>query len=400
MHLFPISPPTLALSISEEALCLVEIKKQWRKTLLHQVRRVSLPQGIVKLSSAKPNIENPEEFLTQLKTLVEPCKRPLTIALSLPDLCARTSVFDFSTFPTKKHEQTALVNWRFQQDLKLNISQSRLGFGVYVPTSVTKTPSLENCEKVRVLGTAIRNEIVEQYEKMCLEANLIPTSVGISGLDIFDLYRPNIRDILEAEDRPTTSLHPASGATSSGAMFLFISHWGFTFLAFHDGSPRFIRTKAISVKAQSAGLQWDSPASPLDLQEGIEGHEGKSSQGSHSSKTQEEDASTHPYPSYTVMKVEKEILATLQYYLEAFPLNDMPTSAINLFVATDLNQGHSLVPPPDHIQHTLKASGGHEPQIRITALSHASHFHLQKTRPAFTNQEESALPGYASLMVA
>lgn len=393
MHLFPISPPTLALSLSEEALCLVEIKKQWRKTLLHQVRRVSLPQGVVKLSSAKPNIENPEEFLTQLKTLVEPCKRPLTIALSLPDLCARTSVFDFSTFPTKKHEQTALVNWRFQQDLKLDISQSRLGFGVYVPTSVTNSASLENCEKVRVLGTAIRNEIVEQYEKLCLEANLIPTSVGISGLNIFDLYRPNIRDILEVEDRPTTFVPPASGAPSPGAMFLFLSLWGFTFLAFQDGVPRFIRTKAISVKR-------DSPASHFDLQEGIEGQEEKSSPETLSTKIPEEDPSNHPYPSYTVMKVGKEILATLQYYLEAFPLKDMPSSAINLFVATDLNQGHSLVPPSDLIQHTLKASGKHEPQIRITALSHSSHFHLQKTRPASINQEESALPGYASLMVA
>jgi Tfp pilus assembly PilM family ATPase len=400
MHLFPISPPTLALSISEEALCLVEIKKQWRKTLLHQVRSVSLPQGVVKLSSAKPNIENPEEFLTQLKTLVEPCTRPLTIALSLPDLCARTSVFDFSTFPTKKHEQTALVNWRFQQDLKLDISQSRLGFEVYVPTSVTNSPSLENCEKVRVLGTAIRNEIVEQYEKMCLEANLIPTSVGISGLDIFDLYRPNIRDILEAEDTPTTSFRPASGAPSPGAMFLFISLWGFTFLAFQDGVPRFIRTKAISVKRHAPDLQWDSPASQFDLQEGIDGQEDKSSPDTFSTKTPEGDPSNHPYPSYTVMKVGKEILATLQYYLEAFPFKDMPASAINLFVVTDLNQGHSLVPPPDQIQHTLRASGKHEPQIRITALSHSSHFHLQKTSPAFINQEESALPGYASMMVA
>ena len=55
-------------------------------------------------------------------------------------------------------------------------------------------------------------------------------------------------------------------------------------------------------------------------------------------KTPEADPSDHPYPSYTVMKVGKEILATLQYYLEAFPLKDMPSSAINLFVATDLNQ--------------------------------------------------------------
>jgi hypothetical protein len=100
------------------------------------------------------------------------------------------------------------------------------------------------------------------------------------------------------------------------------------------------------------------------------------------------------------MKVGKEILATLQYYLEAFPLSDTASSTINLFVATDLNHGHSLMPATDQIQRTLKASGGREPQIRVTALSHASHFHLKNTRFVLPNQEESALAGYASLRVA
>jgi hypothetical protein len=107
-----------------------------------------------------------------------------------------------------------------------------------------------------------------------------------------------------------------------------------------------------------------------------------------------------PYPSYTAMKVGKEILATLQYYLETFPLQEATSSTVNLFVATDLRDGHSLMPPTDQIQRTLKASGGREPQIRVTALSHASHFHLHETRLSIINQAESALPGYASLMVA
>jgi hypothetical protein len=393
MRLFPISTPTLALSISEEALCLVEIKKQWRKALLHHVRRVPLPQGVIKLSSVKPNIENHEEFLNQFKTLVEPLKRPLSIVLSLPDLCARTSVFDFSTFPTKKQEQSALVNWRFQQDLKLDTSHSRLAFGVYVPTSVTDSPSPGNAERVRVLGTAIRNEIVEQYERMCLEAQLIPTSVGISGLDIFDLYRPNIQDILEVDNRSTTSF-------PSGSIFLFISNWGFTFLAVQEGSPHFIRTKAIAVKSHSKSSPDDSRISESDGNTGVNDLNDSSSGEAPHSQIVDEDTSNILFPSYTAMKVGKEILATLQYYLETFSIQDSSSSPINLFVATDVHHGHSLMPTTDHIYHTLQASGRHDPHIRITPLSHASHFHLRDTHLAFKNHEESALPGYAGLMVA
>jgi len=392
MHFFPISSPTVALSLTEEALCLVEVKRHWRKTSLRHIARLPLSPGVLKLSSAKPNIANPDEFLTRLKALVKPYRRPLSIALSLPDMCARTSIFDFASFPTKKPEQTALVNWRFQQDLKLDTSQSRLAFGIYVPTSVTDSPSPDNTEHVRVLGTTIRHEIVEQYENLCLKADLIPTSVGMSGLDIFDLYRPNIQDMLAAEN----SSH-ASAPTA--VMFLFISHWGFTFLACQEGSPRFIRTKALALKTES-NHPTPSLASELERANGATGHGAPSSGESASYAPLEADTGNIPYPSYTVMKVEKEILATLQYYFEMFPIPATMSSPVNLFMATDLPHGQSLMPPLDHIQRTLKASGGHEPQIRVTALSHASHFHLLSTRLAMNYQEEAALPGYASLMVA
>lgn len=393
MHFFPLSIPTVALSLSEEGLCLVEVNKHWRKTSLRHIAGLPLSPDVLKLSSAKPNIVNPDEFLTLLKALVKPYRRPLSIVLSLPDICARMNIFDFASFPTKKPEQTALVNWRFQQDLKLDTSQSRLAFGIYVPTSVTDSPSPDNPDHVRVLGSAIRHEIVEQYEKMCLEADLIPTTVGISGLDIFDLYRPNIQDLLTAENPSHVSMPPT-------VMFLFMSHWGFTFLACQEGSPRFIRTKALAIKNESNRPQ--APASEAEPEPITEpGERGAILSGERqTSATPETATGQTPYPSSTVLKVEKEILATLQYYFEMFPIPATASSQVNLFMATDLTDGQSLMPPLDRIQHTLKVSGGHEPRIRVTALSHASHFHLSKTRLFAGIHQEKALPGYASLMVA
>ncbi|HBP87290.1 MAG TPA: hypothetical protein PKK23_11455 [Nitrospirales bacterium] len=393
MHFFPIKSPTVALSFSEEALCLVEIKKHWRKSSLRHIAKLPLSPGVLKLSSAKPNITNTDEFLTQLKALVKPYRHPLSIVLSLPDICARTSIFEFASLPTKKPEQTALVKWRFQQDLKLDTSQSRLTFGIYMPTSVKDFPALDNPEHVRVLGSAIRNEIVEQYENLCLEAALIPTSVGMSGLDIFDLYRPNIQDMLTAE-------YPSQASAPPVVMFLFMSHWGFSFLACQEGSPRFIRTKALAIKKTESHPQNLSPGSESDeFKETTEQREQVIDEPRFST-TRATDFEKNPYPSYTVMKVEKEILATLQYYFEMLALPATGPSPVHLFMATDLTHGACLMPPLDHIQRTLKASGGHEPQIRVTALSHASHFHLSNSHLARSNHEEAALPGYAGLMVA
>ena len=394
MNLFPITQPTLALSISEEALHLVKVKKSWRRTTFQEVKRVSLPSGVIRLSSAKPNIENMETFVQQLRILAEPLKKPISIALSLPDLCARTSVFDFSTFPGEKKEQTALLNWRFQQDLKLDTSQSRLSYAVYVPTSLANASKQENPEKVKVLGTAIRNEVVEQYERACLDLNLIPVSVSISGLDIFDLYQRTIQDILEVEDRRTSN-------PSSGGMFLFISHWGFTFFAFHEGCPSFVRTKAITIQPDSNDAPLDASISGSEhLENVLSKSKEQNQQAMDSPDNPNGDHPTHLYSSYTATKVEKEILATLQYYLETFSQNDTTPSLANLFVVSDLEYGHILLPTSEHLQQTAKVSGLSVSDIQVTQLSYSTHFNKQESRFVQESSIWSALPGYASLRVA
>ncbi len=391
MNLFPITTPTFALSISEDALYLVEVTKSWRKIILRELQQVSLPPGVLRLSSAKPNIDEPELFLEHLNMLVKPLKRPISIALSLPDLCARTSVFDFSTFPKKVSEQTALVNWRFQQDLKLDTAQSRLAYDVYVPASLANTPNPEHPDAVRVLGTAIRNEIIEQYERSCLEAKLLPVSVSIASLDIVDLYQRTIQDILEVEDRRSTQPPFAT-------MFCFISHWGFTFFAFKDHCPVFVRTKAIIIRPDPNRQQPDSPTGKQEDLEPID--ETTGSANDTEERANLDTSPSNPYPPFTTAKVEKEILATLQYYLETDSLITSENSSANLFVVSDLEHGHMLLPSTEQIQETAKVSGLHDSLIHVTHLSYTTHLaHRSRLNPDSTKLW-SALPGYASLRVA
>ena len=394
MNLFPINQPTLALSISEEALFLVKVQKSWRNTTLQQINTVALPTGLIRLSSAKHNIENMDTFVEQLQILTDPLKKPASIAISLPDLCARTSAFDFSTFPTKTSEQTALLNWRFQQDLKLDTSQSRLAYGVYIPTSLAKGSKHENPENTWVLGTAIRNEIVEQYEQACLDVKLMPVSASISGLDIFDLYQPTLQEVLEVGDR-------RKATSSSGGMFLFISHWGFTFFAFYDGCPCFVRTKAIAIRPDSSLADEDLSLFRTDIPDTPFSHREKSAEQEMPSQEMHTDnGSSGPYSSSTATKVEKEILATLQYFLETFPGNDTTSSPEHLFVVSDLEHGHLLLPTTEQIQHTAKISGLRDCDIQVTHLSPNTHFQYRNAHPGQESKLWSALAGYASLRVA
>ena len=297
----------------------------------------------------KPNIQKMDVFITQLRTLTESIKKPTSIALSLPDLCARTCVFDFATFPTKKSEQLALLNWRFQQDLKLDTTQSRLDYGVYLPATL-KEASKEQAdpEHVRILGTAIRNEVIEQYERACLDLNLMPVSVSIAGLDIVDLYQPTIKEILEAEDRRTAS-------KSSEIMFLFLSHWGFTFFAFHEGSPRFIRTKAITIRSNEDREREEASSGTLNHENGSASRVPTLPTLINAEGPPTGESAAHPYPFYTAIKVEKEILATLQYYLETFSNHEEEPSLANLFVVSDLEHGQKLLPTPAQFQQTAQS---------------------------------------------
>ncbi len=393
MNLTPMKKPTFALSLSEEALYLVEAKHSWGATRLRQIRQVPLPSGAVRLSSAKLNIENEDIFMTQLRTLVEPLRKPVPIAVSLPDLCARTNVFDFSTFPAKKAEQTALLAWRFQQDLKLNTAQSRLAYGHYAPRSPGKTPQDHSSHPLWVLGTVIRNEIVEQYERMCLAVDLIPISVSISGLDIFDLYHGTLQKTLKLNGQRSSNV-------PTGGLFLFISHWGFTFLAFNKGCPVFIRTKAMSIRpdpkdvveSMASSEQEDHSASPQPV-EAL----------NHETDQQDPDMSQSrptPYSSYTAKKAEKEILATLQYCFENFQHDFAMGSATNLFVVSDLEHGHVLLPAGEDIAQTAKISGADDLPIAVTHLPYPKHLAKKKRRFSQESGIWSALSGYASLRVA
>ena len=393
MNLTPIKKPTFALSISEDALYLVEAKKSWGATRLRQIRQVPLPAGVVRLSSAKLNIEHEETFVEQLRILVEPLKKPLSIAVSLPDLCARTNVFDFSTFPSKKAEQTALLTWRFQQDLKLDTAQSRLSYSTYASESRVETSKDNSSKHVRVLGTALRNEIVEQYERVCLDVNLMPISISISGLDIFDLYHDTIQQALKAHNRGSLKF-------ATEGMFLFISHWGFTFLAFNEGCPNFIRTKAMSIRPDPKGALEFMTLSGLEQQATPSQHSAETGQTATEQHSQTGENQTIPYPPYTAKKAEKEILATLQYYFETFQQDASLISTTNLFVVSDLEHGHLLLPAFEDMEQTAKVSGLNASPIHVTHLAYPKHLAKKKRRVSQESTIWSALPGYASLQVA
>jgi hypothetical protein len=157
-------------------------------------------------------------------------------ALSLPDLSARMALFDFEAWPNKDAEREALLRFRFQKVLSMPMDDTRLVWRQFprqrireqsIPEAVgTGTASPH---PIRVLAAMVPHAVLLCYERICGQAGLLPVSVGLASLWLFDFYRQVIVRKLQPDAHEFFFVH----ATSES----------FTFFAFREGCPSFIRTK-------------------------------------------------------------------------------------------------------------------------------------------------------------
>lgn len=236
MFFFPFHRPRLGLSIGPRRLSLVDARRDWwgagRRLRLRQSAERDLPEGLVRLSAAEPNIADPAALTEQVRALLGR-RRSRPVALSLPDRCASLGLFELDSIPSKTGELEALVRWRFQQDFNVAAATARLAFQVYRPArsrrQTSRTP-------VRVLAAAIREDIVTQYEQVCEAAGLLTLRVTLASLSLFACYRP-------AMIRHARRLARQPGARFGHVLFVRLAEEGFTLIAFHRGSPVLLRAK-------------------------------------------------------------------------------------------------------------------------------------------------------------
>jgi hypothetical protein len=220
----------LGISISDDKLGLVEVRRGWNKPSLRRYAERPLPAGLLRLSASEPNVSDVSALARELSALLDGQRkvaRPAPIALSLPALCALVALFDFDTLPKKPSEMDALIRWRFQKDLNAPVTaDTRFTYRAFQPAS---TYALAG-GPVRILAVSIRANVIEPYEQACEAAGLIPVSVGLASLQLFDLCRP----VMEA-----------ALTTTGECFYLHVGEGSFAFFAIRAGIPVFLRIKPL-----------------------------------------------------------------------------------------------------------------------------------------------------------
>ncbi len=229
MSLFPVHRPTIGLSISAQRLTLVELRRSWRlsrrnASLRRAVER-DLPMGLVRPSATERNLPDVPALAQEVRALLG-TTRSLPVALSLPDLCAQVGLFEFETLSQQAAEQANLLRWRFEHDLKVPTADARLVHRVFHLPHKTSESEQKSSTPARVLAVAIRRDILAQYEQLCEQAGLLPVTVGITSLQLFDLCH----SVME---------------TTEELFFAHRSDDSFSFVAVRHGCPVFLRIKPL-----------------------------------------------------------------------------------------------------------------------------------------------------------
>lgn len=282
MRLLPLRRPTIGVSVGSKSLSLVEVSRNWRsgrtrRRLARSLQRCAeqpVPPGLIRLSATEPNVSDSATLSRELATLVDGTRkvaRPVSIALTLPDLCARVALFEFETLPQKTAEREQLIRWRFHKELNVPAGDTRLAYRVLRGPHHTSSPhgGEERGEgaslPVRLLAVMIRRAVIEQYEQACQAAGFIPVSVTLASFGLFDLYRP----VMES-------------AIKDGEECFFLHAGGdcLSFVALRSGLPVFFRTKALRNGAANGNGEAVTQELLATLQFYRDSHAGRSAQTS------------------------------------------------------------------------------------------------------------------------
>lgn len=182
VSLFPIHRPRVGISLRAQALELVEVRRGWHRVpTVTRLATRSLPTGLLTPNATTPNISESATLAKELRALLHDI-RDRAVAIDLPMACGTLALLHFETFPTVRVEQEALLRWRLRQEEHLALPDLKILWQVFPAFDAGSTG-------VSVLLVAIRQSILDQYHRICEEADLLPVSIGWSTIHLLSLAR-------------------------------------------------------------------------------------------------------------------------------------------------------------------------------------------------------------------
>jgi len=231
----PPSYPPAAIEIAPDRITGVRIARERRggRMALKAAVTHPLPEGAIDLSLVRPNVNDPAAVgaaLDQVLRAVAPGEHK--VSLLLPDPVARVSLLNFQSLPSTRRELVEMVRFRMGKALPFKAEEAAMDL---MPVASAKgAPSAG-----ALLAIFMHRPILEQYEGLLTARGYWPGLVGLSTLELYNLFRGSI----------------SVGVADRDAMLLNLTRHALTLLIVSNGQIIFYRCKPHPGAAAESSLE-------------------------------------------------------------------------------------------------------------------------------------------------
>jgi hypothetical protein len=235
----PPSYPPAAIEIAPDRITGVRIARERRGGRLSLKAAVThaLPEGSIDLSLVRPNLNDAAAVgaaLDQVLRAVAPGEHK--VSLLLPDPVARVALLNFQSLPSTRRELVEMVRFRMGKALPFKAEEAAMDL---MPVATAKgAPSAG-----ALLAVFMHRPILEQYEGLLTARGYWPGLVGLSTLELYNLFRGSI----------------SAGVADRDAMLLNLTRDALTLLIVSGGQIIFYRCKphpgGVAAESNLAGVK-------------------------------------------------------------------------------------------------------------------------------------------------
>ena len=186
----PLPPPfpPAAIEIGPERVSGVRVVRDRRskRMVVKAAAWRDLPEGAVEATLVRPNVKDVAAVgaaLDEVLKAVAPGEHK--VSLLLPDASARVAILTFPSLPETRKELEEMVRFRMTKSLPFKAEDAAMDFvPLGAPAGAGAIPGAG-----AVMAVFLHRPILEQFEGLLTSRGYWPGLVGLSTLELFNLYR-------------------------------------------------------------------------------------------------------------------------------------------------------------------------------------------------------------------
>ena len=171
-------PPTLGLHLDAGRVTAVQVDRAGSTPVIRAVATVALPDGALVPSLVASNIVERQPVVEALRAVVEQVGgRHRRVAVTVADTAAKVSLLPFEQVPAQVRDLEQLVRLQLRKSVPFPVEDAQ----------VTWARGGEHAGFITLVVTAMRRDLVEEYEQVCAAAGLQAGTIDLATFNVINL---------------------------------------------------------------------------------------------------------------------------------------------------------------------------------------------------------------------